>query len=134
MKLQNIHHDITFFLDKIKNTRIADESDANFAHHLTSNIWTVHTNNTNNFQILFTIIQNRCRHYIHICIDSLCNSLIVKKCLLRYNHTIYIKIAKVLLRKIILCKNICKYIFYIFVFFFLVTIEINYLSFVWFFS
>lgn len=129
MKLQNIHHDITFFLDKIKNTRIADESDANFAHHLTSNIWTVHTNN---FQILFTIIQNRCRHYIHICIDSLCNSFIVKK--LRYNHTtIYIKIAKVLLREIILCKNICKYIFYIFVFF-LVTIEINYLSFVWFFS
>lgn len=129
MKLQNIHHDITFFLDKIKNTRIADESDANFAHHLTSNIWTVHTNN---FQILFTIIQNRCRHYIHICIDSLYNSFIVKK--LRYNHTtIYIKIAKVLLREIILCKNICKYIFYIFVFF-LVTIEINYLSFVWFFS
>lgn len=129
MKLQNIHHDITFFLDKIKNTRIADESDANFAHHLTSNIWTVHTNN---FQILFTIIQNRCRHYIHICIDSLRNSFIVKK--LRYNHTtIYIKIAKVLLREIILCKNICKYIFYIFVFF-LVTIEINYLSFVWFFS
>lgn len=43
MKLQNIHHDITFFFDKIKNIRIADESDANFVHHLTSNIWTIHT-------------------------------------------------------------------------------------------
>lgn len=70
---------ITFFFDKIKNVRIADDSDANFAHHLASNIWTVHTIKYEYFQILFTIIQDRCRYYIHICIGSLCNSLIVKK-------------------------------------------------------
>ena len=43
MKLQNIHHDITFLFDKIKNVRIADEFQTLISHTILRPIFELFT-------------------------------------------------------------------------------------------